>query len=359
MPEAGESEDFYEFDFEPARVLADAEEAIGDPPRDPMNVRQIGFLRDRPEWLTEEDLTRRIYEEYDWILSRGLVRWAAVIHANNSMFYPADAVHGSQVVYDASGQASLETLLDVAGRCMGLKQGTGATPEERRIGDMLADELERALDWPLPATINEGHGLYTTIVMLPRPNIPQRVLACSYFPVVADPETRMAVLVPSRIWSTPFRKHWNDAATARLEGLHQQADAWRDMLEERERRKAKPKVNRWFGSLSKSAMRIAREREETEDEGEEVVPVRLTTQAVNQLRDILKQSGNGNRSVRIRIHPGRLSLEHDDELAQGRVRYSVQDLPLLITYEDLPHLIGFTIDYRKQEGLAGFAFDSE
>ena len=73
---------------------------------------------------------------------------------------------------------------------------------------MLTDELERALDWPVPPSLCGGANAITTIVMPPRILLPLGFLACSFFPILADPETKLAVLVPSGWWPAPLVNRW-------------------------------------------------------------------------------------------------------------------------------------------------------
>ena len=173
-----------------------------------------------PAWLKPGDLIGRIYEHQDRILRDGHVRWAAVVHANQTLFQPGPTQSGAQVVYAPKGDVPLEALGEVARRTYALKNTRPADPAERRVADMLTDELERALDWPVPRSVTGGADVITTVVMLPRHHLPVGFLANHHFPVVADPATRMAVLVPCRYWPAALRDEWRanaDALVARLE----------------------------------------------------------------------------------------------------------------------------------------------
>jgi hypothetical protein len=79
-------------------------------------------------------------------------------------------------------------------RAYALKGTRPADPQLRRLADMLTDEMERALDWPIPRSITGGRDVCTTIVMLPREQMPGGLVGLNVFPVLADLATSMAVL---------------------------------------------------------------------------------------------------------------------------------------------------------------------
>jgi hypothetical protein len=189
-----------------ATVLADIVRVVGRPPRQGL-LTPIYRTPVRPGWCGRHDLIRRIYDEYPAIIHRGEVRWAAVIHANNTLHAPGDGDSGAQVVYAPDG-ASLAQVRAWASVCYAVKNTTPADPAVRRIADMLTDELERALDWPVPATLGGGANAITTVVMLPRKLLPLGFLTCPFFPVFADPVTKMAVVVPSGWWPASLVNLW-------------------------------------------------------------------------------------------------------------------------------------------------------
>ena len=201
-------------------VIREVAGRVGNPPR------RFGMFRWRhgrsqpPEWLKAGDLIGRIYEHQDRILRDGPVRWAAVVHANYTLFQPGPTESGAQVVYAPVGDVPLEVLGEIARRTFALKNTRPADPAERRVADMLTDERERALDWPVPRSVSGGADIVTTVVMLPRHHLPGGFLGNTHFPIVADPATRLALLVPCQYWPAAFYDAWKantDAMAARLE----------------------------------------------------------------------------------------------------------------------------------------------
>lgn len=132
------------------------------------------------------------------------------------MWRPGAGTSGAQIVYDAAGEADLEATIEVAKRCAETKHGDRANDEEQRLGEMLADEMERALDWRVPTSLSDGAEMYTSIAMLPRENTPYRFMAMTSFPVLADPETRMVWLVPDNYWDEAYLRAWKREAIKTL-----------------------------------------------------------------------------------------------------------------------------------------------
>jgi iron-sulfur cluster assembly accessory protein len=202
-------------------VIREVARRVGDPPR---RMSLSGRRDDRsappPTWLRPDDLISRIYAHQDQILRDGVVRWAAVVHANSTLFRPLPVASGAQVVYAREPGVPLSALREVARRAYALKGTQPADPQLRRLADMLTDEMERALDWPIPKALTGGRDVVTTIVMLPREQMPGGLLGLTVFPVLADPATSMAVLVPCEYWPDTFRNEWKsnaDAVVARLD----------------------------------------------------------------------------------------------------------------------------------------------
>jgi hypothetical protein len=193
--------------FDEAEIPCAILRTVGPPPRPARGAWTMYRTPKRPPWLKRDDLISNIYDQYSRIVKRGEVRWAAVIHANSLMFAPGDVDCGAQVAYAVDG-APLGQARKWASACYAVKNTTPANPAVRRIADMLTDELERALDWPIPTSLCDGANAITTVVMLPRNLLPLGYLTCPFFPVFADPVTKMAVLVPSAWWPASLVNMW-------------------------------------------------------------------------------------------------------------------------------------------------------
>ncbi|CAA9375750.1 MAG: hypothetical protein AVDCRST_MAG64-289, partial [uncultured Phycisphaerae bacterium] len=154
------------------QMLRETARRVGGPPRRFSALRWRHGRSDPPRWLTPTDQISRIYQHHDRILRDGHVRWAAVVHANNMLFRPGGGDAGAQVVYAREPDVRLSDLQTIAARAYALKGTRPADQAERRLADMLTDEMERALDWPVPMTLTGGRDVVTTVVVLPRQHMP-------------------------------------------------------------------------------------------------------------------------------------------------------------------------------------------
>ena len=208
--------------FQDAR-LREVARRVGKPPRLFSALRWRHGRSAPPAGLAPQDPIRRIYARQGRILRDGFVRWGVVVHADGSLFTPGPTAGGAQVVYARKGDVSLADLQDVARRTSALKGTEPADPAERRVADMLADGTQRALDWPVPLSVTGGLDVVTTLVMLPPAHLPGGLPGMNHFPVLADPVSGMAVLVPQRYWPADLIREWqaNAGAVARDPGQGQ------------------------------------------------------------------------------------------------------------------------------------------
>ena len=165
--------------------------------------------RHPPAWLKPDDLTSRIFANQKQILRDGHVHWAAIVQANSLLFLPGPVDSGAQVVYAPDNDLPLEALRQIASRLFSFKTRPPADPVLARIGQMLARETERALDWPVPPTLTGGRRVITTIVMIHRAFVPGGMLGMNHFPIIADPQTSLALLLPSKFWPESLVSQWS------------------------------------------------------------------------------------------------------------------------------------------------------
>lgn len=321
----------------PNQILHATGKNIGKPPR-----RWVWKPRPKPHmpgWVNSDDAISRIYLSHDQILRDGVVRWAAVVQANNSLYAPGTETSGAQVIYSPSGVAPLDCLLATASRIFALKGTEPEHPEERRLANMITDEYERALDWKVPTTLTDGFDVVTTICMIARPYVPGRMLAQGFFPILANPETMLALLVPCEYWEKSFRDDW--AAEADRRAAERQAEYER----------AEPE-------------RLARLKE-LKEKCRETPPVSLTPRAAAALDDILSAQKLAKSTtwlrVGVQIHSTEqgeyeLNFEQDRPSESEFVLFNSRGVNLAVDFDSLPHLQGVTIDWKGEGGQRGFKF---
>ena len=188
--------------------MHDVKAFVGDPPRGIFSAFRRRTRLTPPRWLKPEDLIARIYQSQRQILRDGRARWAAIVQANALLFRPGLETCPSQIVYSPDNSVPLPELMRIAGETFALKDTKPVDPAARRIADMLTDERERALDWPLPRNLTNGRNVVTTVAMIQRDQVPGGFLGMNYFPIVADPTTSMALLIPSEFWPEDFWDEW-------------------------------------------------------------------------------------------------------------------------------------------------------
>ena len=77
--------------MDPNATLAHIEDRLGSSPRDTSKRLLNEFRGERPYWASGDDLIRLPYDHLEEIVSRGRPTWAAVIHANETVFTPDSA----------------------------------------------------------------------------------------------------------------------------------------------------------------------------------------------------------------------------------------------------------------------------
>jgi hypothetical protein len=175
---------------------------LGAPPR------QFGWLASRynrpsrPLWLTRSDPLCEQYRASELLLTHGSVVWGALIQANELLFKwgPSDSPAMVLFAPDESMDAHPAWLATVAVELYSLKGASADDPEERNYGAMLADEMERALGWTVPARISGGKLLKSTSIVVCRRHLPRGVLSENIFPLLIHEDTPAAMIVPSRYW---------------------------------------------------------------------------------------------------------------------------------------------------------------
>ena len=299
-------------------MLREVTRRVGKPPRWLSPLRWRHGRSGPPPWLTPADLVSRIYENQDRILRDGRVRWASVVHANSMLFRPGGGDAGAQVVYSRGGDLALRGLQEIAARAYALKGTRPTDPAERRLADMLTDEMERALDWHVPETLAGGHDVVTTVVVLPRQHMPGGFLGMTYFPILADPATALAVLVPARYWPDEFRREWQANTDAEFRRL------------------------------------------------EATPPVALTPAAAAQAREYAVEQGTADFWIRVGVkrNPQTRGFDYVLDVTASppdpRVdtMHEFHGVRVAVDRESRPYLEGTRVDYRDDENGAGFVFDN-
>lgn len=295
--------------------LAYVETQVGKPPRSRTSRALAEARVRRPAGMPDTDEVLRILSRRNEMVLLGDVRWACVVHANVYGFMPGIADIGAQIVYAPAGDVPLGELRHIASRVVGLKFSGPTDPAEKRMAEMLIDEWERALDWPIPPGLTDGRDVVTTVVLMQRIHLPGRVLARSYFPIFADRETKYATFVPAKFWPAALRRDWQESVEAALDDL------------------------------------TATSR-----------PIRLTSQAAMKLREIFKEPELRNARVHVAairrgdLYAPTMKFTLDPPDRSNQLSYEYDGVSITIDLIDIVTMNGTVIDYRRGAGEAGFEF---
>lgn len=314
-------------------ILQDIERRVGKPPRRMSWLRLPAARSKPPKWLTENDPVSAIFAHQRQIVRDGEVRWAHIVQANNLIFAPGPEDSGAQVIYAPSGNIPLKVMGEIAHRAFAQKGTQPMDPAERKVANMLTDEMERALDWPMPKTLTGGRSLITTIVILPRSHMPGRLMAMKFFPIFADPATKMATLIPQRYWPEELTAEWQERA----------AGVIRNWEVEQVERKHRAETN-------------------TEVGGSHIVDI--TAAAAVRIREILIQNKikNGWLHVFADFSDGAfkhgLKFEAKQPDKKKQVAYECRGVQIVVDREHIDYLKGTTLDFRNDPRGSGFVFNN-
>jgi hypothetical protein len=172
-----------------------------------------------PAWRDPGDDVFATYLHQERLFRRGRVVWGCFVQANHHLYrsadqdaWPAVATYGLASELDAAA----DILPRIAAQAFALKGTRPDDPDLRGVGDLLAAELTRGLDHPLPRKLTLGRELATTSVMVHREHLPTGYLTRKHllFPLLVDPETHASLVLPAEYWSSVVIDLWTEAGAA-------------------------------------------------------------------------------------------------------------------------------------------------
>ena len=162
-----------------------------------------------PDWAINDDISR-FFDQHDRVLQTGKIVWAALIQANKALLETGDRNHGGEIVYDPDGRMPFVDLLTASDMLANLKGKKNLDPEQQYIGDYLENERIRVFGLDVPAS-TLPYPLKISTTFFDRKHLPDGMLSLSYFPILLD-QAGVAVVVPSKYWTTLFRQQWMNAS---------------------------------------------------------------------------------------------------------------------------------------------------
>lgn len=196
------------------QVIDECRRRITPAPRAFSLEQRLGYHRTPvPEWMRKNraDGLWEIYRKQGTVLVHGVVVWAYLVQANESLFQPGNTDAPATAIYslDPYFDDHLETLADIADRLYALKSAASDDPEFAEFHRIITDEMDRSLHIPIPTHATEGRQVVATCIMVRRKHLPHGILSHGAFPMLVNPkETPATLILPSRYWSPTLLRAW-------------------------------------------------------------------------------------------------------------------------------------------------------
>lgn len=177
------------------------------------SLRFMSYLP-RPYWIFKHPLFQT-YKDAKILRKYGQVYYAALVQANEKMFYPiqADSIPGNPgaILYSMCPpyDTDPEAMLCVADELYDYK-GTNEAPEEwKELVAQITDEHSFTFQQPVPVLSEQGGELIYTPLMFFRQHLPGERLIGSIFPILAAPDRCQSVMVlPKWYWTKEMKEFY-------------------------------------------------------------------------------------------------------------------------------------------------------
>jgi hypothetical protein len=194
-----------------SNLLADTAARIGHPRRNVKLGSATGWLLpSSPSWMTGHEPLAAVEGRRADLYRDGTLVRGQIVQANDLLFEPGEHDCPAEVLYDAGNVADPEALEEQARVIFGYKSAKLVDPELADLGRRLAAERDRHFGYVVPRALSSGHDLRLSAVMVHRQCLPRPYLLAMMLPLLVDPATGHAVVLPSRLWADDLREAWID-----------------------------------------------------------------------------------------------------------------------------------------------------
>lgn len=175
-----------------------------------MNARIFDMIRAaNPHWLQASDPLSEIGKQQLRLCKEGKIVWGSLVQANKLMFSAGNEECPGLLVYspDAYFDARTDELAKLGSRIFSLKNTQPTDPAERKLADMVTDEMDRAMGWKLPPVMT-ARDVRTAAFLVFRKHIPNGILSNGLFPILIHPATQAVMIVPFEFWPKELILLW-------------------------------------------------------------------------------------------------------------------------------------------------------
>lgn len=191
-------------------LLDEVRDAMGPVPRWRGFFAHLSLRVARPSWMPRSDELNEVFRRQGKLMREGEIVWGALVQANMNLFKPGPHDHPAMAIYssDPLFEHDPGRLRAIAHRLGELKGTTPSDPAERRLAEMITDEMERGMGWTVPKACTGGREVTSTTFMVFRRHLPDRVLRSGWFPLLTHRETPAVMIVPSNYWPGELVEIW-------------------------------------------------------------------------------------------------------------------------------------------------------
>jgi Fe-S cluster assembly iron-binding protein IscA len=194
-------------------TLAHVLDNLGPQPRRFRREEWPDLTIPEPSWIGDDDMAV-IFKDQRFLYAEGEVVWGTFVQANAVLSRPGPSNAPGTLIYSRHAEIDDDPrLLQTFARRLGaLKHDESENEDEQRYGEMLYDEMKRAMRWRAPETCTSGLPVYSTSVMVCRKHLPRRVLIRTPVPILRHRDTVATIIVPCWFWPRRFREKWEISA---------------------------------------------------------------------------------------------------------------------------------------------------
>jgi hypothetical protein len=152
-----------------------------------------------PRWMAQDKLLP-LQKHRHTLLKRGRVVWSSLVQANKYLYQPDSRDAPALVVWSEEPTLANDPL---ALRCLAHEifdlKGTTGTGELADLGALVQAEMERPLNYAVPASLAEN--AFMTTILVFRRHLPCGFLTSGLLPLLILPEeTPFSMILPGRFW---------------------------------------------------------------------------------------------------------------------------------------------------------------